>query len=78
MVVARTATQDIGTGIRTVIAEILREELGLPAERVRVEIGRTGTVHGPPSIGSRTTASVAPAVRDAARRLRERGLADGA
>ncbi|SNT29433.1 xanthine dehydrogenase YagR molybdenum-binding subunit [Streptosporangium subroseum] len=78
VVVARTTTQDIGTGIRSVIAEILRDELGLPAERVRVEIGRTGTVHGPPSIGSRTTTSVAPAVRDAARRLRERGLADGA
>ncbi|MER5626293.1 molybdopterin-dependent oxidoreductase [Streptosporangium sp. NPDC002544] len=77
-VVAATSTQDIGTGIRSVIADILREELALPAERVRVEIGRTGTVHGPPSIGSRTTTSVAPAVRDAARRLRELGLTDGA
>ncbi|GAA0841398.1 hypothetical protein GCM10009525_54820 [Streptosporangium amethystogenes subsp. fukuiense] len=78
VVVAATSTQDIGTGIRSVIAGVLREELALPAERVRVEIGRTGTVHGPPSIGSRTTASVAPAVRDAARRLRELGLSDGA
>ncbi|MFF5205682.1 molybdopterin-dependent oxidoreductase [Streptosporangium sp. NPDC000396] len=77
VVVARTTTQDIGTGIRSVIAEVLREELGLPPERIRVEIGRTGTVHGPPSIGSRTTASVAPAVRDAARRLRAQGLGDG-
>ncbi|MFI6513070.1 molybdopterin-dependent oxidoreductase [Streptosporangium sp. NPDC050855] len=77
-VVAATATQDIGTGIRSVIAAVLAEELGLPAGRVRVEIGRTGTVHGPPSIGSRTTTSVAPAVRDAARRLREVGLTDGA
>ncbi|WP_030911487.1 molybdopterin-dependent oxidoreductase [Streptosporangium amethystogenes] len=78
VVVAATSTQDIGTGIRSVIAGVLREELALPAERVRVEIGRTGTVYGPPSIGSRTTTSVAPAVRDAARRLRELGLTDGA
>jgi xanthine dehydrogenase YagR molybdenum-binding subunit len=77
VVVARTTTQDIGTGIRTVIAGVLREELGLPAERIRVEIGRTGTVYGPASLGSRTTTSVAPAVRDAARLLRERGLAPG-
>ncbi|GLW09009.1 oxidoreductase [Microtetraspora sp. NBRC 13810] len=77
VVVARTTTQDIGTGVRTVIAGILREELDLPAERIRVEIGRTGTVPGPPSIGSRTTASVGPATRDAARRLRREGLADG-
>ncbi|WP_433236784.1 molybdopterin-dependent oxidoreductase [Streptosporangium sp. CA-135522] len=77
VVVARTTAQDIGTGTRSVIAEVLGEELNLPAERIRVEIGRTGTVHGPPSIGSRTTTSVAPAARDAARRLRERGIADG-
>jgi xanthine dehydrogenase YagR molybdenum-binding subunit len=70
VVVARTATQDMGTGIRSVISEVVRAELDLPASRVRVEIGRSGTVHGPTSGGSRTTASVAPAARDAARRLR--------
>ncbi|MGV9778919.1 molybdopterin-dependent oxidoreductase [Streptosporangium sp. NPDC003464] len=77
VVVARTTVQDIGTGTRTVIAGVLGEELGLPPGRIRVEIGRTGAVHGPPSIGSRATASVAPAARDAARRLRAQGLADG-
>ncbi|MFC5820670.1 molybdopterin-dependent oxidoreductase [Nonomuraea harbinensis] len=77
VVVARTATQDIGTGIRSVIAGILREELGLPADRIRVEIGRSGTVPGPASLGSRTTTSVAPAARDAARRLRAQGMTSG-
>jgi xanthine dehydrogenase YagR molybdenum-binding subunit len=77
MVVARTATQDIGTGIRSVIAGVLREELGLPAGRIRVEIGRSGTVHGPASLGSRTTTSVAPAARDAARQLLARGMTPG-
>ena len=32
VVVARTTTQDMGTGIRCVIGEIVREELGLPAD----------------------------------------------
>ncbi|SPL99430.1 Periplasmic aromatic aldehyde oxidoreductase, molybdenum binding subunit YagR [[Actinomadura] parvosata subsp. kistnae] len=77
-VVARTATQDIGTGARTVIAGVLAEELGLPADRIRVEIGRSGFVPGPPALGSRTTASVAPAARDAARLLRAQGLRPGA
>ncbi|MBB5131003.1 xanthine dehydrogenase YagR molybdenum-binding subunit [Thermocatellispora tengchongensis] len=77
VVVARTATQDIGTGIRGVIAGVLREELGLPPERVRVEIGRTGTVYGPPALGSRTTTSVVSALHDAVAKLRRAGLADG-
>ncbi|MGW4637405.1 molybdopterin-dependent oxidoreductase [Sphaerisporangium sp. NPDC004334] len=78
LVVARTATQDIGTGVRGVIAAVVAEELGLPAGAVRVEIGRTGTVHGPGAMSSRGTASVGPAARDAARRLRELGLTEGA
>jgi xanthine dehydrogenase YagR molybdenum-binding subunit len=69
-VVARTATQDIGTGARSVIAGVVAEELGLDPDRVRVEIGRSDAVHGPGSIGSRTTASIGPAAREAARRLR--------
>ncbi|MEV4566333.1 molybdopterin-dependent oxidoreductase [Nonomuraea sp. NPDC049419] len=78
VVVARTATQDIGTGVRSVIAGVLREELGLPAERIRVEIGSSATVPGPPALGSRSTTSVAPAARDAARRLLAQGLTHGA
>ncbi|WP_199822458.1 molybdopterin-dependent oxidoreductase [Streptomyces sp. WMMB 322] len=70
VVCARTTTQDMGTGIRSVIDGVVRAELNLPPERVRVEVGSTGTVHGPASGGSRTTTSVAPAARDAARRLR--------
>ncbi|WP_309234305.1 molybdopterin-dependent oxidoreductase [Streptomyces lunaelactis] len=69
-VVARTATQDMGQGSRSVIADVIAAELGLPADRVRVDIGRTGTVHGPASGGSRTATSIAPAARDAAVRLR--------
>jgi xanthine dehydrogenase YagR molybdenum-binding subunit len=70
VVVARCAVQDMGTGIRSVTHGVLCESLGLPAERVRVDIGRSGAVHGPTSGGSITTASVAPAARDAAAKLR--------
>jgi xanthine dehydrogenase YagR molybdenum-binding subunit len=70
VVVARCAVQDMGTGIRSIIHGVLTESLGLPAEAVRVEIGRSGAAHGPTSGGSRTTPSVAPAARDAATRLR--------
>ncbi|MBB4930998.1 xanthine dehydrogenase YagR molybdenum-binding subunit [Lipingzhangella halophila] len=69
-VVARTTTQDIGTGIRSVITDVLADELGLPPDRIRVLIGRSGAVHGPPSVGSQTTPSVGPAASDAARKLR--------
>ncbi|RNL86481.1 molybdopterin-dependent oxidoreductase [Halostreptopolyspora alba] len=69
-VVARTGTQDIGTGARSVVTNVLAEELGLPVERVRVEVGHSATVHGPPSFGSQTTTSIGPAASDAARGLR--------
>jgi xanthine dehydrogenase YagR molybdenum-binding subunit len=70
IVVARTATQDMGTGSRSIIAGVVATELGVPPELVRVEIGENGTPHGPVSGGSRTTASIGPAAHDAARRLR--------
>jgi xanthine dehydrogenase YagR molybdenum-binding subunit len=70
VVVARCATQDIGTGSRSVIAGIVGSELGLPAGLVRVEVGRTGTVPGPASVASSATPSLGPAAIDAARRLR--------
>lgn len=62
-----TGTQDIGTGTRTVLAQIAAEELGLPLNRVRVELGDTEFgVFSPASGGSMTLASVGPAVRMAA------------
>ncbi|MDQ3504394.1 MAG: xanthine dehydrogenase family protein molybdopterin-binding subunit, partial [Actinomycetota bacterium] len=78
VVVARTGTQDVGTGIRSIITGILCSELGLPVDRVRVLVGQTDTVHGPMAGGSRTTPSLAPVARDAARRLRAAlGVKDG-
>ena len=67
-----TGTQDIGTGTRTVLAQIAAEELGYPLDRVRVELGETAHgVFSPASGGSMTLASVGPAVRMAATEARK-------
>ena len=71
-----TAMQDIGTGTKTVLAQVAAEELGLPLDRVEVALG--DTARGPfasISAGSSTTPSMGPAVRaaaaDAARQIIE-------
>jgi xanthine dehydrogenase YagR molybdenum-binding subunit len=59
--------QDLGTGTKTVIAQVAAEELGLPLSAIRVVIGDTrSTPFGPGSGGSVTLASITPAVREAA------------
>ena len=66
-----TGAQDIGTGVTTAFAMVAAEELGLPLDRVRVEVGSTRYgVFAPVSGGSQTMPSVAPAVRAAAYDLR--------
>jgi xanthine dehydrogenase YagR molybdenum-binding subunit len=65
-----TGTQDIGTGTRTVLAQIAAEELGLTIERVTVHLGDTENPYSPLSAGSQTLASVGPAVRMAAADVR--------
>lgn len=63
-----TGTQDLGTGSRTIFAQIAAEELGAKLEDIRVVIGDTErTPYTGNSWGSITTASVGPAVRMAAR-----------
>jgi xanthine dehydrogenase YagR molybdenum-binding subunit len=62
-----TAMQDIGTGTRTAMAQIAAEELGLPLDRIRVELG--DSARGPYAVvsgGSSTVSSMGPAVRSAA------------
>jgi xanthine dehydrogenase YagR molybdenum-binding subunit len=70
-----TGAQDIGTGVTTAFAQVAAEELGLPLDRVRVEVGSTRYgVYAPVSGGSQTMPSVAPAVRSAAYDLRAKLL----
>ncbi|WP_017586638.1 molybdopterin-dependent oxidoreductase [Nocardiopsis ganjiahuensis] len=69
--VVRSATQDIGTGIRNVLGEVVADRLGVSAADLRVEIGQSSSVHGTGSFGSRTTTSMGPAAADAADRMRD-------
>ena len=66
-----SGTQDLGTGTRTYVGAIVAEVLGLEPASIRVRIGdsRLGRANG--SGGSTTTASLAPAVFDAARNARD-------
>jgi xanthine dehydrogenase YagR molybdenum-binding subunit len=62
-----TGTQDLGTGTRTVLAQVAAESLGARLEDVRVVLGDTErTPYTGNSWGSMTVSSVAPAVRMAA------------
>ena len=70
-----SAVQDIGTGIKTVLAQVLAEQFGVPPEKVSVKIGDTNYPIGPNSGGSVTTASLTPAVRDAAWQASQKFLA---
>jgi xanthine dehydrogenase YagR molybdenum-binding subunit len=65
-----SSVQDIGTGISTVLAQVVAEELGLRPEDITLRIGDTDFPSGPPSYGSMTTASITPPARNAARQVR--------
>jgi xanthine dehydrogenase YagR molybdenum-binding subunit len=69
--------QDLGTGIRTVLAVIAAEELGLRPADITVRVGDTRFPPGGTSGGSTTTNSSGPAARLAAHeaRMRIAGLA---
>jgi xanthine dehydrogenase YagR molybdenum-binding subunit len=60
------ATQDIGTGTYTILAQLASERTGVPLDRVEVVLGDTMAPPGPLSGGSMATASVVPAVLSAA------------
>jgi len=62
------ATQDIGTGTYTVLAQLVSAETGIPIDRIQIGLGDTQLPPGPVSGGSAATASVAPAALEAARK----------
>ena len=65
---AFSSAQDIGTGTRTVLAQVVAEEFGLRAEDIGAYIGDTRYPVGPASGGSRVTCTLTPAARNAAYR----------
>ena len=58
--------QDIGGGILTVMAQVAAEVLQRPVAEIEVDIGDSTLGPGVGSGGSKTTSSIAPAVRNAA------------
>jgi len=71
LVEVRSSVQDIGTGIRTVLAQVVAEELGLRPEDISIRIGDTNFPLGPSSGGSKTTGSITPAARKAVYQIRQ-------
>ncbi|MDN5004334.1 xanthine dehydrogenase family protein molybdopterin-binding subunit [Bradyrhizobium sp. GCM10027634] len=63
-------TQDMGSGTYTALAQIAADALGVPMEKVTVELGDTFLPDGPFSGGSQVTASIFPAVEAATSKLR--------
>src|SRR5438477_10452657 len=60
------ATQDIGTGTYTILAQLAAQKTGVPLDKVEVALGDTSLPAGPISGGSMATGSVVPAVFSAA------------
>lgn len=70
----RSATQDLGTGIRTVLAIVAAEILGLEVKDITSNIGNSTFPVGQPSGGSTTTASMTPACHNAVTQARAKLL----
>jgi len=68
--IVSAAIQDIGTGSRSVIANAVAHEFGLEPHDIDVRIGDSSLPEGPPSTGSRTTASVIPPTLLAVQKLK--------
>jgi xanthine dehydrogenase YagR molybdenum-binding subunit len=68
----QTASHEIGTGIRTVAAQVAAERLGVPIDNVDVEMGDTSLPPAPVAGGSNTTASVCSAIIMACDEIRDR------
>ncbi|HWE04571.1 MAG TPA: xanthine dehydrogenase family protein molybdopterin-binding subunit [Tepidisphaeraceae bacterium] len=78
--VVSTAAHDLGTGTYTTMSQIAAEILGLPIEKVKVELADTVLPQAAVAGGSQTSASVGPPVKGACLKaiaaLKERATAD--
>ncbi len=72
---AQSATHDLGTGTYTVLTQLLGELLGLPAEKVRFDLGDTDFPPSPVAGGSQSVNSVGSALKAAVDAARDKLLA---
>lgn len=71
-VLVESAAHEIGTGVGTILPQIVAEHLGVEPERVRVALADTTLPEAGGTFGSATTMGVGSAVRDAALKLKAR------
>jgi xanthine dehydrogenase YagR molybdenum-binding subunit len=71
----QAGTQDIGTGTYTILGQIAADALGIPVERVTVDLGDTAMPETPVSGGSQTASSTGSAVKRACTDLRDKLVA---
>ena len=69
-----SATQDIGTGTYTVLAQMVAQLTGIEMSKIEVVLGDTKLPPGPASGGSTATASLIPAVVQATRAAMDQTL----
>jgi xanthine dehydrogenase YagR molybdenum-binding subunit len=67
---AGSGTQDIGTGVRSVLAGTVAQAFGLALHDIEVRLGDSSLPEGPMAGGSRSTATVVPAALAAAEKLK--------
>jgi xanthine dehydrogenase YagR molybdenum-binding subunit len=67
-----TSATDIGTGMYTILAQTVADELRLPVEAIEVRLGDSSFPHAPTAGRSKSTASLLPAAQHAARALLQR------
>jgi xanthine dehydrogenase YagR molybdenum-binding subunit len=71
-VTVSTAGSDVGTGMYTMLAVTAADRLGVPIERVKVELGDSQLPQCAFAGGSNLTSSTAPAVADACAKIEQR------
>ncbi|HEX6495472.1 MAG TPA: xanthine dehydrogenase family protein molybdopterin-binding subunit [Acidobacteriaceae bacterium] len=69
-----SAVQDIGGGTKTILAQVVAEEFGIPPQTVQVRVGDTRFPIGPNSGGSVTAGSITPAIRNTAWQAKQKFL----
>jgi xanthine dehydrogenase YagR molybdenum-binding subunit len=69
-----SAVQDIGGGTKTILAQVVAEEFGIPPHSVQVRVGDTRYPIGPNSGGSVTAGSITPAIRNTAWQAKQKFL----
>lgn len=66
-----SGSQDLGTGIYTVMTQVAADAMGMPVDRVLFSLGDTRMPEAPVSGGSQSVASVSPAVQAAGQQARD-------